>query len=94
MSLVAWAESRDLPADGGPTLDLASRLGLRDPDVMAHFEVDFGTGTVGDDWGRPIWLRPSDDVGFALLVSRGPDGKDDGGDGDDITIPMTIHDPN
>ena len=62
--------------------------------ILPFLQDDPPAPSLRDPWGRPYVYVPWDDDGFGvsavprgryLLYSVGPDGRDDGGDGDDVS---------
>ena len=69
-----------------PTLSLIEELGFEKAigsgvDQMSGMNRE--RGTIDDAWGRPIWLRWTEDCAVEV-ISFGANGRDEGGGGDDI----------
>ncbi len=83
--LASHTISAALWATGQPTKHFLDEL----EDIHAAGRLPLGPDakTVLDGWGRPIWLtkHPIDKHG-TCWVSRGPNGRDDGGGADDLVV--------
>lgn len=80
------------PQSAQPTADLVSALRLANAKDMLDTAVDMATGHVLDEWGNPVWLmRAGDGAKAIVLVSFGPNQVYDGGQADDIVVPLWLY---
>lgn len=89
--LAVQSEVARLPRKAYPTADLVSALAL-ECEFTEWLPVETETGHVLDSWGNPIWLTPvTDTQAGVVLLSYGPNGVDEGGQGDDVTHRLRLH---
>lgn len=90
--LAALARYLEVTPTDLPTDRLVKLLELEEwgtSDVL--WASDLQQGTVRDTWGNAILLQAEDSKENTLeLISFGPNGRDDGGAGDDIVVAVAL----